>query len=184
MLVLLHALLLLSAFPLALARDLPPSHHGPALHTGGGRYDYAGQQHGDMVCRPFGECEACPADEIHQPFCHPYGNRRLVHCIPRRNPDGSTAGDNPYEGENEQDAREVPAWESCGKVISTQKADYWEFVVSPRVKVGERWLICGGQTTNTVFLIISLVVLVLRAQNLATIQYRQLAARIGIVRSS
>lgn len=145
MLLLVHSLLplLLSTLvPIALARDgppLPPSqnHHGPALHTGGGQYDYAiGQhQHGDMVCRPFGECEACPLDEIHQPFCHPYGNRRLVHCIPRRNADGSSStDDNPYEGEHEQDAREVPAWESCGKVISTQTADYWEFVVSPFIE--------------------------------------------------
>ncbi|OCF32580.1 hypothetical protein I316_05760 [Kwoniella heveanensis BCC8398] len=58
---------------------------------------------------------------------------------------------------------EVPAWESCGKVIKNERQNFWEFV-----------------TANLLFLIVALTVLWARTSALATEQYRQLAARIGI----
>ncbi|KAJ9112567.1 hypothetical protein QFC19_000584 [Naganishia cerealis] len=62
---------------------------------------------------------------------------------------------------------EVPAWESCGKVVLIEREHYWRFV-----------------TYNILFLILSIVILLIRANKLAAIQYRQLAARIGIVRGA
>jgi hypothetical protein len=156
---------------------------------------------GDLICRPFGECEPCPADEvrcvlsdsisslkthaapsaqIYQPYCHPYGNRRLVHCVPHQHDSdakneaaysaedtyfssqkdamtnhahiGSGSKAVPHlqtaEGEDQDGVKvyitswqgkkiswndvegEVPAWESCGKVIVAERQSYWRFVVS------------------------------------------------------
>ncbi|KAI5455360.1 hypothetical protein NCC49_000174 [Naganishia albida] len=172
----------------------------------------------DLVCRPFGECEPCPEEEIYQPYCHPYGNRRLVHCVPHKDDEDSThngaygqeedgyfsshaderqpekpkgkSGSNgvPHlqtaEGQDQDGVKvyitswsgkkiswsdvqgEVPAWESCGKVVALERQSYWRFV-----------------TSNSLILILSIVVLLIRANKLAAIQYRELAARIGIVRS-
>lgn len=56
----------------------------------------------------------------HQPFCQPFGNRRLLHCRPASG-----------EGKGV-----TPAWEACGKVIMKEQRDFYEFVVrqclSPR----------------------------------------------------
>ena len=55
-----------------------------------------------------------------QPFCQPFGNRRLLHCKPSSHDtqkDGKSAG-------------EVPAWEACGRVVKKERQDFWEFVVS------------------------------------------------------
>jgi hypothetical protein len=58
--------------------------------------------------------------QLDQPFCLPFGNRRLLHCLP-----ASQA----HQAEGEGQYGEVPAWEACGKVISVERRDYWEFVV-------------------------------------------------------
>lgn len=52
-----------------------------------------------------------------QPFCQPFGNRRLLHCKSSKESDGRST--------------EVPAWEACGKVVKQERQDFWEFVVSP-----------------------------------------------------
>ncbi|KAG9043420.1 hypothetical protein FS837_009653, partial [Tulasnella sp. UAMH 9824] len=70
--------------------------------------------------------------KIREPFCQPYGNRRLIKCLPLT-PENERA--------LEEAARlalagkpvphslgETPAWEACGKVIAVERADYWEFV--------------------------------------------------------
>ncbi|WWC86873.1 uncharacterized protein L201_001752 [Kwoniella dendrophila CBS 6074] len=116
--------------------------------------EYVAHPAGDLVCRPFGECEPCPKDELDQPFCFPFGNRRLLHCIP------SSAAEEAAKGNH---LGEVPAWEACGKVIRKERQDFWEFV-----------------TANLLFLIVALTILWARTSALATEQYRQLAARIGI----
>ncbi|WVQ98086.1 hypothetical protein IAU59_005208 [Kwoniella sp. CBS 9459] len=118
------------------------------------RPEYIAHPAGDLVCRPFGECEPCPEDELDQPFCFPFGNRRLLHCIPASSAEDAANGIH---------VGEVPAWESCGKVIKTERQDFWEFV-----------------TANLLFLIVALTILWARTSALATEQYRQLAARIGI----
>ncbi|KDQ10243.1 hypothetical protein BOTBODRAFT_36355 [Botryobasidium botryosum FD-172 SS1] len=113
-----------------------------------------------VACRPFGECEPCPEAALHEPFCKPFGNRRLIHCLP-------------YDSlpKSEDDAKkgpilgETPAWESCGRVIAVERADFWEFVMC-----------------NVIFAGISLFILFIRGQRLAMQQYRRLAARIGLGR--
>lgn len=79
---------------------------------------------------------------------------------------------------------EVPAWESCGKVIAKETESYWRFVVSSlSAPFPEHGLnVFFYQTFNTLILILSIVVLLIRANKLAASQYRELAARIGIVR--
>ncbi len=86
------------------------------------KYSYT-EASGDLFCRPFGECEPCPKDEVSQnmalqsfakgyltaihattfkrdqPFCRPFGNRRLVHCIPK----GQADPQDPYASEIEVD---------------------------------------------------------------------------------
>ncbi|KAK8847434.1 hypothetical protein IAR55_005292 [Kwoniella newhampshirensis] len=116
--------------------------------------EYIAHPAGDLVCRPFGECSPCPRDELDQPFCLPFGNRRLLHCIPAASADSPSTS---------SQGGEVPAWEACGKVIKKERQDYWEFV-----------------TANLLFLIVALTILWARTSALATEQYRQLAARIGI----
>lgn len=56
--------------------------------------------------------------QLDQPFCQPFGNRRLLHCIPADKKDDP----NP--------PGEIPAWESCGKVLKLEQREYYEFVVS------------------------------------------------------
>ncbi|CAE6457705.1 unnamed protein product [Rhizoctonia solani] len=114
----------------------------------------------EVVCRPFGMCEPCPAEAVNQPFCKPYGNRRLIHCIrkadiPKDTPDGHLP-DHALPGE-------TPAWESCGKVVLQERADFNEFVVC-----------------NLALAALSLGVLYAKVKKLTTMQYRQLAARIGL----
>ncbi|KAH9991588.1 hypothetical protein BJV77DRAFT_1116499 [Russula vinacea] len=36
----------------------------------------------ESICRLFGECEPCPREVLREPFCQPFGNRRLLHCFP------------------------------------------------------------------------------------------------------
>ncbi|ODN79659.1 hypothetical protein L202_03597 [Cryptococcus amylolentus CBS 6039] len=117
--------------------------------------EYVAHPAGDLVCRPFGECSPCPKDELDQAFCFPFGNRRLLHCLPS-NSSSASASDGGQQGE-------VPAWEACGKVVKKERQDFYEFV-----------------TTNVLFLVFALVILWGRTSALAAQQYRQLAARIGI----
>ncbi|KAJ1302158.1 hypothetical protein OPQ81_000986 [Rhizoctonia solani] len=117
----------------------------------------------EVVCRPFGMCEPCPAEALNQPFCKPYGNRRLIHCIrkadiPKDTLDGHLP-DHALPGE-------TPAWESCGKVILQERADFNEFVLC-----------------NLGLAALSLGVLYAKVKKLTTMQYRQLAARIGLTRA-
>jgi hypothetical protein len=63
--------------------------------------------------------------KLRQPFCLPFGNRRLLHCVP------SGIATEPYDSDaNSSPAGEVPAWEACGKVVKKERSDFYEFVVS------------------------------------------------------
>ncbi|KAL7420034.1 hypothetical protein Q5752_004999 [Cryptotrichosporon argae] len=152
-LVWLAALLLLS--PMAVGAAPPPS---ARPSTRPKRPEYVSHPAEDLVCRPFGECEPCPEDELSQPFCLPFGNRRLLHCIP------ASKQDDAYETDDRaQPPGEVPAWEACGKVVKAEERAFYEFV-----------------TANVLFLVVALAIYGIRTSTLATAQYRQLAARIGI----
>ena len=108
----------------------------------------------------------------------PFGNRRLLHCLPPEQ-----AHDLDENGEVRLHAGEVPAWEACGKVIEDEKRDYWEFIVS--ILKSDHIKLIGVMTfllqiANLLFLIVALTILWARTSTLAQAQYRQLAARIGI----
>ncbi|KAF8970148.1 hypothetical protein BDZ97DRAFT_1652691 [Flammula alnicola] len=126
-----------------------------------------------LLCTPFGACEPCPPEAMSEPFCQPFGNRRLMHCInstfipaspPHRPPMKS---DNPPTNHltTLHPEGEIPAWESCGRIVSKERADFYEFVAC-----------------NVVFAIIALGVLFFRSRRMQMNQARQLAARIGLIR--
>ena len=101
---------------------------------------------------------------MNQPFCQPFGNRRLMHCINSTSPEPPTSGpiDHPNSPHPEG---EILAWESCGRIPANERADFYEFVAC-----------------NVVFALISLCILFLRSRRLQLMQARQLAVRIGLIR--
>ncbi|KAH9941119.1 uncharacterized protein BXZ73DRAFT_75091 [Epithele typhae] len=80
-----------------------------------------------LVCLPFGICEPCPDDSLHEPFCQPFGNRRLVHCLPA--PSGTPTPTGPHvHAPSATVLGEIPAWESCGRIVERERADFYEFL--------------------------------------------------------
>lgn len=112
--------------------------------------------------------------QMDEPFCQPFGNRRLMHCI-----NGTFLRDPPQDTNpppNEQSRRpssastlypegDLPAWESCGRIVPKERADFYEFVAC-----------------NVAFAILALGVLFFRSRRMQVNQARQLAARIGLIR--
>jgi len=128
-----------------------------------------------LLCTPFGGCEPCPADSINEPFCQPFGNRRLMHCINSTTitPISPEQTQPPFQSNGPTEhpkgphpEGEILAWESCGRIPARERADFYEFVAC-----------------NVVFALISLCVLFLRSRRLRLMQARQLAARIGLIRA-
>ncbi|KAI0938527.1 hypothetical protein AcV5_000190 [Taiwanofungus camphoratus] len=60
---------------------------------------------------------------------------------------------------------EMPAWESCGRIVEKERADFFEFFAC-----------------NFVIAAVALLVLFARSKRLQAMHARQLAARIGLVR--
>ncbi|KAM5543722.1 hypothetical protein V8D89_002339 [Ganoderma adspersum] len=120
-----------------------------------------------LMCLPFGTCEPCPEDALHEPFCQPFGNRRLMHCVPAPTsasgvPSTSTLHNHPP---STTIRGEIPAWESCGRIVEQERGDFYEF------------LAC-----NLFITILAITILLARSKRLQAVQARQLAARIGLVR--
>lgn len=92
--------------------------------------------------------------QMNEPFCRPFGNRRLMHCL------NSTSASSQQGGTT---IPEVPAWESCGRIISKERADFYEFVAC-----------------NVLFALVALAILFFRERRLRLGRARMLAARIGI----
>jgi hypothetical protein len=109
-------------------------------------YDFSS---GLFSCRSLSACEPCPPETRNHPFCRPYGNRRLVSCKATSSREGrgqnvtgrAAIGEEQVEGALpavvERAVRPPPpadldfqGWEACGKVISSETRDYFEFVVS------------------------------------------------------
>lgn len=147
------------------------------------------------LCLPFGVCEPCPDEavsrfrhklvhfqyyvQLQEPFCKPFGNRRLLHCVnataPLSQSHEQTSPDaapplRPSASPNHQTLPhpegEIPAWESCGRIVHQERADFYEFIAC-----------------NILFAIAALSVLFARSRRLNALQARQLAARIGIIRN-
>jgi hypothetical protein len=57
-------------------------------------------------------------------------------------------------------------WQSCGRIVSQERADFGEFVAC-----------------NVFFAVVSLLMLFVRSKRMQAMQARQLAARIGVARS-
>ncbi|KAI0088872.1 hypothetical protein BDY19DRAFT_153065 [Irpex rosettiformis] len=136
-----------------------------------------------LVCVPFGTCEPCPEDALNEPFCQPFGNRRLMHCTPASSSSPSSFAQS-HSGSNRspQNANpnsnfqqtpslpsghvgEIPAWESCGRIVEKERGDFYEF------------LAC-----NFCVALIAIGVVLFRSKQLKAMQARQLAARIGLTR--
>ncbi|KAI0777360.1 hypothetical protein BD413DRAFT_516040 [Trametes elegans] len=112
--------------------------------------------------------------QLHEPFCQPFGNRRLMHCVPAptstSSPPSYATGTastrigtlNPTLAQGE-----TPAWESCGRIVEKERADFYEFFAC-----------------NLVLGIVAITVVLARSKRLQALQARQLAARIGLVRGA
>ena len=62
---------------------------------------------------------------------------------------------------------EIPAWESCGRIVEKERADFYEFFAC-----------------NFTIAVVALFVLFARTKRLQAMHARQLAARIGLVRGA
>src|SRR5882757_11260074 len=103
---------------------------------------------------------------MNEPFCQPFGNRRLMHCI-NTTPISQPSSDQtqppsqlngPADHPNApHPAGEILAWESCGRIPASERADFYEFIAC-----------------NMVFALISLCVVFLRSRRLQLMQARQL----------
>ncbi|KAI0371320.1 hypothetical protein BV20DRAFT_993573 [Pilatotrama ljubarskyi] len=127
-----------------------------------------------LVCKPFGTCEPCPDDSLHEPFCQPFGNRRLMHCVPASSLPAPGRGPNPTNtsvtrppAPTQTAQGETLGWESCGRIVEKERADFYEFFAC-----------------NLFISIVAIAVVLARSKRLQAIQARQLAARIGLVRGS
>ncbi|KAI1788062.1 hypothetical protein LXA43DRAFT_974983 [Ganoderma leucocontextum] len=138
---------------------VPLVHSQPPISPSNGRNGTT------LVCLPFGTCEPCPEDALHEPFCQPFGNRRLMHCIPAPTSGGSPTPTVHNHSPTATIRGEIPAWESCGRIVEQERADFYEF------------LAC-----NLFISILAITVLLARSKRLQAVQARQLAARIGLVR--
>ncbi|KAF8434777.1 hypothetical protein L210DRAFT_3613776 [Boletus edulis BED1] len=115
------------------------------------------------ICVPFGECEPCPPDALHEPFCQPFGNRRLMHCSLNNQTITSTVA--PTTPSQPSIQGELPAWQSCGRIVARERADFYEF------------LAC-----NLLFAIVALSIALVRSRTVEARQARRLVARIGLTR--
>ncbi|KIJ14560.1 hypothetical protein PAXINDRAFT_115892 [Paxillus involutus ATCC 200175] len=124
-----------------------------------------------IICHPFGECEPCPFDALHEPFCQPFGNRRLMHCSPNRTSPFHepipTWYPYPTSTPSALIQGETPAWQSCGRIPAQERADFYEF------------LAC-----NVFLASAALGIALVRSKAVEARQARRLAARIGLVRGS
>ncbi|KAA1083953.1 hypothetical protein PGT21_012530 [Puccinia graminis f. sp. tritici] len=159
-------------------------------------HNYSDISPADYACQPIGPCQPCPIDELSNPVCQIYHNRRLVDCIYLGNSSSTTpttsttssstsspstttseskepSGRAPRTEASHQDdigtgmgAAEFQTWEACERVVLKEQQDFYEFVLC-----------------NVAIAILSLIVYGFRTKQLVIKQYGKLAARIGILPS-
>ena len=111
--------------------------------------------------------------QMNEPFCQPFGNRRQMHCInntfaavphpPPNKPPSNRPPNSQFLPDPDAPPGELTAWESCGRIVSKERADFFEFV-----------------GCNLIFALVALGVLFLRMKRVKMSQARWLAARIGV----
>ena len=107
--------------------------------------------------------------QMNEPFCQPFGNRRQMHCINStfpavpHPPPNEPPSNRPPNSDLDAPPGELTAWESCGRIVPKERADFFEFV-----------------GCNLIFALVALGVLVLRMKRVRMSQARWLAARIGV----
>ncbi len=89
-----------------------------------------------------------------------------MHCVPASDSSSSQTTVPHVHDPDEAPKGETPAWESCGRIVEKERADFYEFFAC-----------------NLFIVILAVTVLFARTKRLQAIQARQLAARIGLVRS-
>ncbi|KAJ6572046.1 hypothetical protein B0H19DRAFT_675991 [Mycena capillaripes] len=137
----------------------------------------------DLTCTPAGECTPCPADTLQEPFCQPFGSRRLMHCVndtdttapasqahsgrPPLLDDRAFVSPIPRAAEQQPHSHsgETLAWAACGRIVAQERADFFEFIAC-----------------NVLFAVVALLGVFSRSRRLRALQARQLAARIGVGR--
>lgn len=89
-----------------------------------------------------------------------------MHCTPEDDTteSPSTISSQQIDGHSRTKG-EIPAWQSCGRIVSKERSDYFEFILC-----------------NALFAAGALVILFARSRRMEVMHARQLAARIGLVR--
>ena len=104
---------------------------------------------------------------MQEPFCQPFGNRRLLHCLAVSDAlkDEAEHGPEPPAGHpgSKPPQSALPAWESCGRRVPKERADFFEFVLS-----------------NIIFAALALTGVLVRSERMRAVRARRLAARIGV----
>ncbi|KAF8329559.1 uncharacterized protein EI90DRAFT_2923963 [Cantharellus anzutake] len=109
------------------------------------------------ICKPGGDCEACPSNALTDSACGATGNRRPIHCITMSLYESLGHDNFTYSSQEGQ----LAAWEPCGKIVSVESADYWEFVLC-----------------NLAFSVVGLFIVFTRTRRTAAVHYKNLVARI------
>ena len=110
---------------------------------------------------------------MNEPFCQPFGNRRLMHCInntitatphpPSNKPPSNRPPNSHVIPDPDVPVPNISAWESCGRIVPKERADFFEFV-----------------GCNLIFALVALGILFIRMKRVRMSQARWLAARIGV----
>ncbi|PLW41953.1 hypothetical protein PCANC_11087 [Puccinia coronata f. sp. avenae] len=162
----------------------------------------------DYVCQPISPCQPCPLEDLNNPVCEIYHNRRLLDCIylgntsstPEAQPTTSTtkttttttttarksrSTETELEDSSSKTSREYPTQHShqdkIGAGLGGAEFQTWE--ACERVVMKEQQDFYEFFLCNLVITAISLVVYGFRTKQLVIKQYGRLAARIGILPS-
>lgn len=89
------------------------------------------------------------------------GGKSPPYAGPRQDDEG---GDNPhYNPGSKPPQTSLPAYESCGRIVEKERADFFEFVL-----------------TNVIFAALALTGVLIRSERMRAVRARRLAARIGV----
>lgn len=120
---------------------------------------------------------------MNEPFCQPFGNRRLLHCVSptslsssgHESPPSnlyveggdkyrdSTSSNIPPHHPGKPPPATMPAWESCGRLVPKERADFFEFVLC-----------------NVIFAALALSGVLIRSERMRSARAKRLAVRIGV----